>query len=542
MRRFFVFIFCLYTSAGVGNSSELSHTRQEVPASPAAKSEAAQTKDGKPSSLAATKADYSKEPFVGEQVRARYKFENDGTGREENTIRIRVQSEAGVQRWGQLRFGYNSASESFEISHVRVIKQDGTVVTAGADAVQELSEPIQRIAPVYTDYREKHITVPGLRPGDVLECEVISTFQTPLTPGQFWMQHDFNRVSIVLDEQLEIDTPAGRTVKLKTKPGMEPKVTEEKGRRIYSWSTSHLVREDEGKGKDKDKEKEKKKKKKDDVPDVQLTTFASWEEVGRWYAGLEKDRRVPSKQVRAKADELTKGLNTDLEKTEALYDFVAKNFRYVSLSLGLARYQPQAAGDVLNNQYGDCKDKNTLLAALLEAEGLHSSTVLINSYRKLDPDVPSPSQFNHAITMLPLGKEEVWMDTTTEVAPFRLLAYTLRKKQALVIPPVDPPSSIAPHLEETPADTPMPDSEVSEVVGKVNDIGKLEAHVHYEFRGDEELLLRSVFRRVPESNWQRVADNINGGLGGEITHLVVSDPAATKEPFAMSYDVSKPNF
>jgi hypothetical protein len=145
MRRFFVFIFCLCTSAVAANSSELNHTRQEVPASPAAKSEAAQTKDGKPSSLAATKADYSKEPFVGEQVRARYKFENDGTGREENTIRIRVQSEAGVQRWGQLRFGYNSASESFEISHVRVIKQDGTVVTAGADAVQELSEPIQRL-------------------------------------------------------------------------------------------------------------------------------------------------------------------------------------------------------------------------------------------------------------------------------------------------------------------------------------------------------------------------------------------------------------
>src|SRR5580658_6236612 len=128
MRRFFVFIFCLYTSAGVGNSSELSHTRQEVPASPAAKSEAAQTKDGKPSSLAATKADYSKEPFVGEQVRARYKFENDGTGREENTIRIRVQSEAGVQRWGQLRFGYNSASESFEIPYVHITKPDGTLL------------------------------------------------------------------------------------------------------------------------------------------------------------------------------------------------------------------------------------------------------------------------------------------------------------------------------------------------------------------------------------------------------------------------------
>jgi hypothetical protein len=74
---------------------------------------------------------------------------------------------------------------------------------------------------------------------------------------------------------------------------------------------------------------------------------------------------------------------------------------------------------VLHNQYGDCKDKHTLLASLLEAEGLHADSVLINSSRKLDPDVPSPSQFDHVITMLPMdsAKEEVWMDTTSEVAP-----------------------------------------------------------------------------------------------------------------------------
>ncbi len=541
MRRFFVFIFCLCTSAVAANSSELNHTRQEVPASPAAKSEAAQTKDGKPSSLAATKADYSKEPFVGEQVRARYKFENDGTGREENTIRIRVQSEAGVQRWGQLRFGYNSASESFEISHVRVIKQDGTVVTAGADAVQELSEPIQRIAPVYTDYREKHVTVPGLRPGDVLECETVTVIHTPLAPGQFWMNYEFQKNYIVLDEQLEIDVPTARTVKLKTKPGEEPKITEENGRRIYRWSSSNLVREDEGKDKDNDVARKKKKKKpEDELPTVQLTSFASWEEVGRWYAGLEKDRRVPSTAVRAKADELTKGLSQDIDKIEALYDYTAKNFRYVSLSLGMGRYQPHSADDVLHNQYGDCKDKHTLLAALLEAEGFHASSVMINSARKLDPDVPSPSQFNHVITMVPLGKEEVWMDTTTEVAPFRLLAYQLRKKQALVIPP----DGGVPHLEETPADSPIPDTEKLQIDGKVDDFGKLDAKIAYEIRGDSEIALRRAFRSVASAQWQQVVGILSSaeGLGKDVSEIKVSDPDATREAFTFSYRVAKANY
>ncbi|PYX68186.1 MAG: hypothetical protein DMG78_25880 [Acidobacteria bacterium] len=485
------------------------------------------------------KHDYTQESFVIEQMHSRYRFEADGTGRKETTARIRVQSEAGVQQWGQLLEGYNSANERVEIPYVRVLKEEGTVVKAGDDAVQDLSAPIEREAPVYTDYRQKHITVPGLRPGEVLEYDMVTVIHTPLAAGQFWAEYEFDKSNIDLDESLDVDVPAGRSLKLKCKPGMDPKITEENGRRIYHWASSHLEREDDTKDKDK---KKKKHRPDDDRPDVQLTTFETWEQIGRWYASMEKDRRLPSPEVRAKALELTKGLNGDLAKTEGLYDYVAKNFRYVSLSLGVGRYQPHAASDVLHNQYGDCKDKHTLLASLLEAEGLHANSVLINSSRKLDPDVPSPSQFDHVITMLPMGSQEVWMDTTSEVAPFRLLAYTLRKKQALVIPPATMSNAPAPHLEETPSDTPMPDTEHSEITGKINEIGKLEAHVSYEFRGDEELLLRSVFRRVPQANWQRVAENINSGLGGDVTNLKVSDPAATTEPFALSYDVSRLNF
>jgi tetratricopeptide (TPR) repeat protein/transglutaminase-like putative cysteine protease len=522
MRNRFLSLSLLFALAATAAAQQ--QTPALPPTTSAADKAAAAVENPKP----APARDYSQESFVIEQLHSRYRFESDGTGRKETIARVRVQSEAGVQQWGQLLEGYNSANERVEIPYVRVLKEDGTVVKAADSDVQD-------------------ITVPGLRPGEVLEYDIVTVIHTPLAAGEFWTEYEFDKNNIDLDETVDIDIPASRPVKLKSKPGMDPKITEENGRRIYHWSNSHLEREDDTK--DKDKEKDKKKKKphpEDERPDIQLTTFETWEQIGRWYASLEKDRRMPSPEVRAKADELIKGSTTDLEKIEALYDYVAKNFRYVSLSLGLSRYQPHAASDVLHDQYGDCKDKHTLLASLLQAEGLHASSVLINSSRKLDPDIPSPSQFDHVITMLPPDgktiKDEVWMDTTSEVAPFRLLAYSLRNKQALVIPPADPPSTVAPHLELTPADTPMPDTEVSDITGKINDIGKLEAHVHYEFRGDEELLLRSVFRRVPQANWQRVVENVNSGLGGDISNLKVSDPAATREPFTLSYDVSKPNF
>jgi tetratricopeptide (TPR) repeat protein len=480
--------------------------------------------------------DHSQESYVVEKLRNSFRFESDGTGRREIYARIKVQSEAGVEQWGQLVMGYNSANERVEIPYVRVLKLDGSTMTAPAESVQDLSIPLQKEAPVYTDYRQKHITVPGLRPGEELEYDFVTITHTPLAAGQFWMEHDFAKTGTVLDEQLEVDVPKDRSIKLKTKPGNDPKIAEENGRRIYRWTSSHI--DEDEKDKD-DRKKDKKAKKEPDAPAVQMTTFASWEQMGRWYAGLEKDRRQPSAEIRARAAALTKGKTTDIEKIQALYDYVGPNFRYISLSFGVGRFQPHSAADVLHNEYGDCKDKHTLLASLLEASGYHASSVLINSSRKLDPDIPSPSQFDHVFTMLPLGKEEIWMDSTTEVAPFRLLAAVLRKKQALIIP-----ADGTPHLEETPADPPMMNRQFSDLDGKINDFGKLDGHVRYELRGDTELYMRMLFRHVPRNKWNEWMKQMNtfSGLNGEVSELKVSDPAETHEPFKVEYRIVAANF
>src|ERR1700687_2683842 len=203
---------------------------------------------------------YLEESFVIEQMHSYYRFEADGTGRKETKARIRVQSEAGVQQWGQLQEGYNSANERVEIPYVRVLKEDGSVVKAGDDAVQDLSAPIEREAPVYTDYRQKHITVPGLRPGEVLEYDMVTVIHTPLAAGQFWADYDFDKNNIMLDEELDVDVPSNRPIKLKNKSGLDPKIIEANGRRIYHWTSSHLIREDDEKDKDKAKEKRRKKK------------------------------------------------------------------------------------------------------------------------------------------------------------------------------------------------------------------------------------------------------------------------------------------
>ena len=245
--RFLAFLF----SCVVAASAASQQSNQKLPIAPLPTTQ----KPSDTPTFEGKARDYSQESFVIEQMHSRFRFEADGTGRKETTARVRVQSEAGVQQWGQLQEGYNSANERVEIPYVRVLKEDGTVVKAGDDAVQDLSAPIEREAPVYTDYRQKHITVPGLRPGEVLEYDMVTVIHTPLAAGQFWTEYEFDKSNIDLDETVDVDVPANRPLKLKCKVGMDPKITEENGRRIYHWSSSHLEREDDAKNKDDKKKK-----------------------------------------------------------------------------------------------------------------------------------------------------------------------------------------------------------------------------------------------------------------------------------------------
>ena len=163
-----------------------------------------------------TTPDFSREPFIIERYFTTVRFENDGTGERELNVRIRVQSDAGVQALGELVFGYGEGNEKMDVRSVVVHKADGTSVAAGADAVKEMTAPIARDAPVYTDYKEKHITVPSLRPGDTLEYSIVTRIVTAFAPNQFWFDHNFLQGTIVLDEQLELNIPKGRTINLQS--------------------------------------------------------------------------------------------------------------------------------------------------------------------------------------------------------------------------------------------------------------------------------------------------------------------------------------
>ena len=86
--------------------------------------------------------DFSKEANVVEQFTQRIKFQNDGTSTDETYSRTRIQSDAGVQRFGLLTFSYATGTGTFEIEYVRVRKPDGTTVETTPDSIQDMPSEI----------------------------------------------------------------------------------------------------------------------------------------------------------------------------------------------------------------------------------------------------------------------------------------------------------------------------------------------------------------------------------------------------------------
>ena len=484
------------------------------------------------SNLPAAQPDYSKEPYVFEKFVTEVVFSADGTDQREQITSVRVQSEAAVRELGVLTLPYSSDNQRIEVLYVRVRKPDGTLVETPESNVQDVSSEVARQAPTYSDLREKQIPVRSLGVGDVLEFRVRSSRTKPEVPGQFWHEYNFIKKGVVLEETLRVVLPADKFVLVKS-PSRKPEVRVEGGHTIYFWKTARLEPS-------KPEDPKKKAPQTPEFADVRLTTFKSWADVGRWYGSLARPRAAVTPSIQAKAAELTKGLTTAEEKERALYKYVAVKFRYIGISFGKGRYQPHSADDVLANQYGDCKDKHTLFAALLKAAGIEAWPALIGAGIKLDPDFPSPSQFNHLITVLPRKKGEVaWLDTTPEVAPYGYLYSTLRDKQALVIPDDGPPT-----LMTTPADSPFPD--VQKVEGKtaLDGSGTLTGRLDVTLRGDTELLIRSAFHRTPPTQWLTLAQKLSDaeGYSGTVSNLGVDNPEDTEKPFHYSYDYLRKNY
>jgi hypothetical protein len=280
--------------------------------------------------------------------------------------------------------------------------------------------------------------------------------------------------------------------------------------------------------------------------------FENWNDMGLWEAGLVRGRRESSPEIKQKVAELTGSVPSVLGKMRAIGKFVQDDVRYVAIELGIGGWQPHAASDVFSHHFGDCKDKATLMSAMLKEIGVDSYYIVVNTDRgAVNAKTPAVNWFNHVILAikLPAGVDDpsltailqdqklgrlLIFDPTDDLTPFGYLRGPLQANYALLV------TDAGGELVELP-ELPAAMNGIRRV-GKLTltATGTLTGEVTEIRMGDRGAEQRYAMRSAPTSKdkIKPIESVLSGSLTDfQITKASVSNIQLTDQPFEYDYSL-----
>lgn len=174
----------------------------------------------------------------------------------------------------------------------------------------------------------------------------------------------------------------------------------------------------------------------DFVYDKTTGCLKDWQSFGNWTQQLLNGRDELTDAMKQRVHELTAHCKSDREKVKAIYDYLAKTTRYVSIQLGIGGFQPAPASEVAEFGFGDCKALSNYTKAMLKELGIPSTyTIISTTNSRLIPDFASANQMNHIILQVPLPQDTLWLECTNPRLPFGYIHQQIAGHDGLLITP-----------------------------------------------------------------------------------------------------------
>ena len=160
----------------------------------------------------------------------------------------------------------------------------------------------------------------------------------------------------------------------------------------------------------------------------------TWSDLGLWLNALQKGCCDLPDDFKEKVRAMTKDCNSDYERVKRLYDYMAANTRYVSIQLGIGGLKSIPASETLKTGYGDCKSLSTFLKAMLDAIGIRSECVIVNTdHKDILSGCSSISQMNHMMLCVPLASDTLWVECTNPRYPLGYRHESIAGHQVIII-------------------------------------------------------------------------------------------------------------
>ena len=430
---------------------------------------------------------------------------------------VKILTERGVQNYDDIAIPHTPKAQYITVNVARTIAPDGSVVEPPDEAFNNVTPPGLLSYNLYSDSMWHVISMPALKPGVCIEYQVTLEDAGAESVGStswFWGGYSFQSTDPTLQSAYALRVPQGTDFKWKAVHcQLNPQILHDEETSTYLWTygeTPALKTEYNMPATN------------DIVPRLSYSSVESWDAVYNWYKDIAKDRYTVNQVIKETVEKLTADLLTADDKIRAIYHFVASQIRYVGIELGQGAYQPTPADQVLSVRYGDCKDKTTLMIAMLDLVGIEAFPVMLNPapYQRVDLELPSLGQFSHLIAAVPRDNGDyVWLDATADTCSYGDLPARNRGRTGFII------RSDQGEFVDIPISTPEANGLITDTEIMLTEDGTVQGTMRIDTRGEYNLEARLEYKQVSPSVWK---DTLAVGLskqfpGVQVDTVQISD-------------------
>lgn len=472
-----------------------------------------------------------KEPVVILLDETYVTFAADGTSKRVERLIFRVVEQSAVGPWGVVETQWSPWYQERPVVDARVITEEGTVhrLDPKSFGVSDAEDDPD----MFSDVRVLSGPLPAIAVGSLVEQTI--TFQekkTTLDAGSAG-RHRFGRWMETQKARLVIEHPTGLTVHLvnRTTPRIEAIRTENSGTTRLELDAGRFppFRQIEW-----------------NVPGdtpatswVAWSTGRSWQDVARRYAQIVDEQIGDRTKISALTKTVVGGAKSDREKAERIVAMIAGDIRYAGVEFAEGSIRPRSPAETLRNKYGDCKDKATLLIAMLREAGVRADPVLIRSGRGYDvhPDLPGLGEFDHVIVIAGTEPDRFWIDPTDQYARVGELPDSDQDRMVLIA------NADTTELVRTPADPSSANIVVEHRRFILSEKGAARVIEITEYTGSDERSFRRHYaeasRKQNDESFKSYAEGAY--LAKEISSWKTTTPADLKQRFRIDLEIDKAN-
>jgi transglutaminase-like putative cysteine protease len=355
-------------------------------------------------------------------------FDSEGRAIHSRYFLYKILVQKGAEGWGDIALRWEPWHEDRPSLRARVITPDGTVHVLDAKTITD-SPAKENADHVFSDRRVLRAPLPAVAPGSLVEEELVSTESAPLFSAGTVERFYFGSSVAVQHTRLILDAPAALPLRydIRLLPDLKPQRNETEGRVRITFDSGLVDALD-------DVEAELPS----DLPAYPSITFssgASWHQVAEEYGRI-VDKQIAGADLKSLVGKVIAGKVSRDEKAAAILAYLDREVRYTGVEFGESAMVPHSPSETLARKYGDCKDKASLLVAMLRVANIPAYVAVLDAGGREDvaPDLPGLGMFDHAIVYVP-GPPDLWIDATDEYTRLGEIPNIDQGRLALIVRP-----------------------------------------------------------------------------------------------------------